>query len=172
MASLRTTDPKFLATVEAWLEHRHEILVLIRYTESVGAKGFEFISSYQSLMDQLRTLPPLTSVIAFRQPQLPFRGVVDDDFITRCVEGIPDDAEYLVLETVKRVQGRNSWFLEYAGITRAELRDDLEESRGIPVAAGLYPAWHEDNDDIISAVVPDEHGSIKPPPHKHEHKTK
>jgi hypothetical protein len=171
MASLRTTDPKFLTTVESWLKHRHEILVLFRYDRAVGAKGFEFITSHQGLLDLIRSLPPLTTVIAFKHPQLPFRGVVDDEFIERCVEGIPDDAEYLVVETVKRTQGRNSWFLEYAGISRSELRDDLEESHGVAVAAGLYQSWHEDSEDVISAVVPDESGATRAGAHKHEHKT-
>jgi hypothetical protein len=158
MISARTTDPKFLATLEAWFKHHGEILVLIRYSHSFVTKGFEFFSSFATLAERLRELPPLTTVIAFKQPQLPFRGVVDDQFIARCVEGIPDESEYLVVETIRRTHGRHSWYLDYAGISRAELRDDLEESRGTPVAAGIYPAWHDESEDVISAVVP---GSTK-----------
>ena len=46
-------------------------------------------------------------------------------------------------------------------MSHAELRDDLEESRSSQVSAGLYPAWLEDTDDVISAVVPDEHGVVR-----------
>jgi hypothetical protein len=154
-ASLPATDPRFLDTLESWLAGRPEILVLLRYAHAAGAKGFEFATHFPSLAKRIRELPPLTSIIAFKQPQLPFRGVVDDEFITRCVAGIPDDSEYLVVELVKRVQGRNAWYLDYAGISLAELQDDLEESRGVRVAAGLYPVWHEDSDDVISAVMPE-----------------
>jgi hypothetical protein len=35
------------------------------------------------------------------------------------------------------------------------------ESLGIPVAAGLYPPWLTDSDEVISAVVPDEHGVVR-----------
>jgi hypothetical protein len=41
------------------------------------------------------------------------------------------------------------------------LREELEGSRGVAVAVGLYPPWLEDTEDVISAVVPDEHGAVK-----------
>jgi len=156
-----TTAPEFLGTLESWLSSQHEILVLFRYSHAAGSRDFEFFSSFQSLSDRIRELPPLTSVIAFRQPQLPLRGVVDDAFISLCLSSIPDGSEYLVAETVRRVYGRRSWFHHDAGVSHAELRCDLEESRGTPVAAGLHPAWLEDTEDVISAFVPDEHGVVR-----------
>lgn len=156
-----TTDPKFLGTLESWLQSQPEILVLIRYSHAAGSRDFELFSSFQNLADRIRALPPLTSVIAFRQPQLPLRGVVDDELISRCLSSIPDGSEYLVVETVLRMSGQSSWFHHDAGVSHAELRDDLEECRGAPVAAGLYPAWLEDTEDVISAFVPDEHGVVR-----------
>ena len=156
-----TTDQTFLGTLESWLRCQPEILVLIRYSHAAGSRDFEMFTSFQSLADRIRELPPLTSVIAFRQPQLPLRGVVDDEFISRCLSSIPEGSEYLVVETVRRVYGRRSWFHHDAGVSHAELRDDLEECRGTPAAAGLYPAWLEDTEDVISAVVPDEHGVVR-----------
>jgi hypothetical protein len=158
MSSAPTTDPKFLGTLEIWFRTQPEILVLFRYSYAAGARDFEFFSSLQTLADRLLELPPRTSVIAFRKPQLPIRGVVDDSFISRCLSGIPDGSEYLVVETVRRVYGKRSWFHHNAGVSHAELRDELEGCRGAPVAAGLHPAWLEDTDDVISAIVPDEHG--------------
>ena len=156
-----TTDPQFLSTLESWFQTQPEILVLIRYSHAAGNKDFEFYSSFQSLLDKIRELRPRTCVIAFRQPQLPLRGVVDDLFIDRCLSSIPEGTEYLVAEMVRRVAGRASWLHHGAGMSHAELRDDLEESRGTQVAAGLYPPWLEDTDDVISAVVPDEHGVVR-----------
>jgi hypothetical protein len=153
-----TTDPKFLGTLELWLQSQPEILVLIRYSAAAGARDFEFFSLFQKLSDRIREFPPRTSVIAFKQPQLPIRGIVDDELISKCLASIPDGSEYLVVETVRRVYGKRSWFHDDSGLSHAQLRDDLEESRGVPVAAGLYPAWLDDNDDVISAVVPDEDG--------------
>lgn len=156
-----TTDQQFLATLESWFVSQREILVLIRYSHAAGSKDFEFFSSCQSLVDRLRGLPPRTAIIAFRQPQLPLRGIVDDNFISRCLSFVPDGPEYLVVETVRRIYGSKSWFHDRSGVSHAELQKDLEGCRGAPVAVGLYPDWFEDNADVISAFVPDEHGVVK-----------
>jgi len=111
-------------------------------------------------MDRVQTLPPDTCIIAFRQPQLPIRGVVDDGFIARCISSIPDGAEFLVVELIRRAHGQASWFHRGEDTSHTELLDILESSRGVPVAAGLYPTWFEDAEDVISAVVPDEHGVV------------
>lgn len=155
-----TTDQKFLGTLEAWLRDMSEILVLIRYSRAAGSKDFEFFSSFQVLSDRIRELPPLACVIAFKQPQLPFRGVVDDNFIASCLNNIPDGSEYLVVESVRRVYGRMSWFHHASGESHAELRGDLEDSRSASVAVGLYPPWLQDTNDVMSAVVPDERGVV------------
>jgi hypothetical protein len=156
-----TADPTFLATLESWFRSHPEILVLIQYSHAAGSKDFEFFTSFQSLAGRIRELRPLTSVIAFRQPQLPLRGVVDDEFISRSLSTIPDGSEYLVVEKDRRVYSYGSWFHHYADDSHADLRDHLEECRGAPVAAGHYPPWTEDNEDVISAVVPDEHGVVR-----------
>src|ERR1700678_3653578 len=103
-------DPKFLDTLKLWLAANPEILLLIRYSHAAGSKDFEFFTTFQSVYDRIGQLPPRTRVIAFRQPQLALRGVVDAAFIDRCLNTIPDRAEYLVVETVRRVAGRASWF--------------------------------------------------------------
>jgi hypothetical protein len=160
MSYASSTDKRFLATLDEWLRSQHEILVLIRYSHAAGAKAFEFFSSFETLTERLRSLPPRTCIIAFRQPQLPFRGVVDDNFIVTCLSGVPDGSEYLIMEIVRRMAGKASWFHHVAGESHAELRADLEDSRGLAVAVGLYPPWLEDTNDVISAVVPDEHGVV------------
>lgn len=155
-----TNDPRFRSTLEAWFRTRPEILVLFRYSQAAGSKDFEFYQSFRGLMDRVQTLPPDTCIIAFRQPQLPIRGVVDDGFIARCISSIPDGAEFLVVELIRRARGQASWFHRGEDTSHTELLDILESSRGVPVAAGLYPTWFEDAEDVISAVVPDEHGVV------------
>jgi hypothetical protein len=152
------SDSEFLRTVESWFHSQPELLALIRYSQAGGNREFRLFTSFEDFSGTLRQLPHLACVTIFRQPQIPIRGVVDDAFITRCLRSIPDGAEYLVTETTRRVYGRMSWFHHGSGESHAELRDDLEECRGTPVAAGLYPPWLHDTDGVISAVVPDEHG--------------
>src|ERR1700743_3100376 len=80
-----TIDSAFLDVVENWLRARAEILIMIRYSRSAGGKEFELFSSFESLAERLNQLPPNTSVIAFGEPQLPLRGVVNADFISTCL---------------------------------------------------------------------------------------
>jgi len=160
MSYASSTDERFLATLDEWFRSRREILLLVRYSHAAGSKDFEFFSSFEPLTERLRSLPPRTCIIAFRQPQLPIRGIIDDSFITTCLSSIPDGSEFLVVDTIRRTVGRASWFHQGAGGTHAELRKELEGLRGHTVAAGLYPPWLEDTDDVISAVVPDEHGVV------------
>lgn len=160
MSYASSTDKRFLATLDEWLQGKREILLLIRYSHAAGSKEFEFFSSFETLSERLDSLPPRTCVTAFKQPQLPIRGVVDDDFITNCLSAIADGSEFLVVETTRRTAGRVSWFHHGAGESHAELREELEGLRGHTVAAGLYPPWVEDTRDVISAVVPDEHGRV------------
>src|ERR1051326_4625224 len=145
---ISSTDETFINTLELWVHNQREILVLIRYSGAAGAKSFEFFSEFAALSERLGQLPPRTSIIAFRQRQLPFRAVVNDEFISNCLNGIPDGSEFLLVETVRRNAGQTSWFHEVAGETRSELREALEDSRGRPVAVGLYPPWQEDSADV------------------------
>jgi hypothetical protein len=155
------TDPKFLGTMETWLRDQPEILILVRYSHAGGQREFEFHSSFQALSEKIRRLRPLTSIIAFKLPQLQHRGVVDDSLIDKCLSNIPNGLEYLIVEEVRRTAGRHTWQHHDSGMSHAELRDDLEESRGVLVRAGLYPPWLVDDEEVISAIVPDEHGVVR-----------
>jgi hypothetical protein len=161
MSDASATDPKFLRTLESWLRCLREILVLIRHSAAAGSKDFEFFSSFAVLSSRIRQLPPRTSMIAFRQPQLPLRGQVDQGFIANCLSRVPDGSEFLVLETAHRAHGEKSGSRWVAGETHAELRQALEDSRGALVAVGPYPPWLEDTDDVVSAIVPDENGVVR-----------
>ncbi len=162
MALVSIRDDQFLGTVRSWLQSEGEVFVTIRYAYLAGNKSFEFFSSFEVFTSRMLDLPPQTSVIVFRQRQLPIRGVVDDVFIAKCLSELPDGSEYLVVETEKRVYGAASWFHDAAGESHQELRDDLEDSRGRPVAAGEHPKWWEESNAIIAALVPDKNGVLKP----------
>jgi hypothetical protein len=158
MCLTSTTDKEFLKTLEDWLYGQSEIMILIRYSHAAGNKSFEFFTSFAALSDRLHQLRPQDRITAFRRPQLPLRGVVDDAFVNECLRIIPDGSEFVLVETVRRTAGRYSWFHDEAGTTHEELRESLEASRGSPVAVGEYPPWLEDSPDLISAYVPGEDG--------------
>ncbi|HEY6971169.1 MAG TPA: hypothetical protein VJA94_18310 [Candidatus Angelobacter sp.] len=162
MDNTSSTDNHFLAMVEQWLQSQPEILVLICYSHAAGTKSFEFFHSFETLSRRLSQLPPRARVTAFRRRQLPLRGTVDDEFIGKCLNHIQDGVEFLMVETVPRTAGGTSWFHMAAGESHGELTEALDQSRGQSVAVGSYPPWLADNADVISAIVPDEHGNVKP----------
>jgi hypothetical protein len=162
MTYTSTKDKKFLSTLELWTSQQPEVLVLIRYSRAAGSKSFEFFSSFRNLAQRLLELPPATNIIAYKQPQLPLRGVVDDAFIERCINTIPDATEFLVVETIPTRVGKASWFHDEAGESHQELRAALEDSRGKPVAVGTYPPWGNGDSDVISGIVPDDHDEVRP----------
>src|SRR4051812_17605338 len=126
MGYISSKNHEFLRTLENWFRSRTEIMVLFRYSHSAGAKDFEFFSTFQSLVDRMQSLPARTCITAFRQPQLPARGVVDEGFISKCWTIIPEGTEFLMVETTRRIHGSASWFHHAAGESHAELRQELE----------------------------------------------
>jgi hypothetical protein len=75
--NLTASDYRFLSTAAEWIDEQGEILALFRYSRAAGAKDFLFIRSNEELKARLEQLPPSTSVILFREPQLPLRGIKD-----------------------------------------------------------------------------------------------
>jgi hypothetical protein len=157
-----STDEGFLNTLKLWLHDQSEILIMIRYSRAGGDKDFEFFTSFAMLSEWLLHLPPSTSVTAYGRPQLRLRGVVDDDFINKCLAAVPDGKEFLLVETVRQTAGRYSWFHNAMGETHDELRASLDNSRGKPVAVGLFPPWPDESADVVMAFVPDENGVVQP----------
>ncbi|HLJ87326.1 MAG TPA: hypothetical protein VKZ53_10925 [Candidatus Angelobacter sp.] len=166
MMILSSLDERFFGTLKEWLAVQPEILVLIRYPRAAGSRSFEFFNSFEKLSARIREQSSGTSVIAFRKKQLPFRGLVDHEFIQQCLSKIPESAEFLVVETTPTVVGSASWFGDTSGESHAELREALEERLGESVAVGDYPPfWLEDGPDLISAIVPNEEGLVVPQPY-------
>src|SRR5262249_40426338 len=159
-----TTDPEVLATLRDWFRMNPEILVRIRRPRS-GSEEFEFFSSFEALTKRMPDDAPYTWFPIFQQPQLPPRGIVDDNFIAQCLSAIPDGTEYLIVETVLTVAGKLSWFHGASGESHGMFRDDLEESRETPVAVGEYPDCLEERADVIHAFTLDAAGIVVPGPY-------
>jgi hypothetical protein len=156
-----TTDKTFLKTLEDWLRGQSEIMIFVRYSREAGNKSFEFFTSFAALRERLARLKAETCVTAFRKPQLPLRGRVDDDFIGKCLSIIRAGSEFLVLEIDPRMAKQQWLFHHEAGESLDELRQVLEDLRGREVAAGEYPPWMKDSPDVISAYVPHQDGTVK-----------
>jgi hypothetical protein len=160
MVSLSSRDTEFLSTLQQWIAQQGEVLVMFRYSRAAGSKDFEFFDSVELLNSRLQNLPLSTSIIVFRESQLPLRGTVDDEFIKTALLKIPNGVEFLVVNLTPEVYGKRSWHGHRAGTTHEELQSELKDEYGQKVAVGLYPPWLEDNESVISAIVPDETGQV------------
>ncbi len=156
-----TGDKQFLETLEGWLRSQSEIMILVRYSRAAGNKSFEFFTSFEALRGRLAQLKAETSVTAFRTPQLPLRGRVDDEFIGRCLSRIPAGSEFLVLELDPRMATQQCLLRHEAGESPDELKQVLEGLRGRLVAVGEYPPWLKESPDVISAYVPNQDSTVK-----------
>src|SRR5215475_850799 len=136
-------------------------MILVRYSRAAGNKSFEFFSSFAALRQRLALLKAETSVTAFRKPQLPLRGRVDDDFISTCLSLIPADSEFLVLETDPRMATRQWLYHHETGESSDEFTQVLEGLRGRLVAVGEYPQRLSNCPDVMSAYVPHQDGTVK-----------
>jgi hypothetical protein len=111
--------------------------VLIRYSHAAGSKSFEIFHSFSTLRARLGQLPPATSVIAFKDPQLTLRGIVDDNFIAQCLDLVADGTEFLLLETNAEAQP----FGHVAGESHSELQGVLASLQGRHIFVGAYPPF-------------------------------
>ncbi|NUP10510.1 MAG: hypothetical protein HOW73_31050, partial [Polyangiaceae bacterium] len=140
-------------------------LILIRYRAGGGNRDFELHRLLETLEGNIARMPAGASVTAFRDRQLPHRGVVNDEFIERAIELVPDGVEYLLLEQVPTFDDPFCWYHHATGTSHEELRADLEDSSGVPAAFGHYPPFLCAGDRAIQAYVPDEDGVIRPGPY-------
>src|SRR5690606_34701033 len=91
----RDITPKFLETVNSWIEASGEVLVILRYLRAAGARDFGLIDSADRFLRLVEVCPRGTDIIVCRDAPLPLRGRVDDDFIARAKDFIPAGGEYL-----------------------------------------------------------------------------
>jgi hypothetical protein len=156
--NVSTNSTEFLTGAQRWISERGEILALFRYSGAAGSQDFFYFESPEVFRAALRRAGPQTSVVIFRQRQLPLRGTVDEDLIRAARELIPDDAEFLILDLEPQEGG---WSHHTSGVGHRELEESLNEMRGHRVALGRYPPWLYDSEDVMEAIVPDRDGVVR-----------
>ena len=152
-----------MTRIADWFQTHGEVLVLIRWPNAGGSKSFEFFREMSAFMARLAPLPQRTSLIVFRHTQLPIRGMVDDELIRRAVEHIPESTAYLIAGLDLVTYGSYSDYRNASGESHLELVAALKDWwPGHRVAVGRYPEWLEDDENVISAYVPDMDGNVRP----------
>ena len=159
MLSRSVEDSEFMHLFREWLKASGEGFVVVRYSHSAGARDYFLIDSFARFEDVISRLPAMADVIAFRQRQLPIRGIAGERLLEQAMAEIPEGGEFLFLNLEP-----SSLQTLYAsgGESHAELAATLKEFAGKYVAVGRYPRWYEDdNEDMQSGVVPSADGTVK-----------
>lgn len=121
-----------------WLAGSGELFIDLAMPRMPGAGDWWLVRSIDQLLQLLDSVTwPQVEVTIFRQPQLPLRGVPDDDLRRRALDLIPDGQWYAIQEIV----GHGPYFCRPVadGNTHAELLHDLASVEGTSIAAGLHP---------------------------------
>ena len=131
---------------------------MVRDPDGAALSRFEFCCSVEDLIDLLEGATPAFAVVIFRNRQLPLRGRVDDELISRAVEVIPDGEPWTIAAGYPRL-GR---IAKAIGSSHKTLRESLtDELVGEEVALGLEPKWWESEcDQIIWGIVPGPDGAF------------
>jgi hypothetical protein len=140
----------FLATVRRWILATGEVLVVLKYLRGGGAKDLALVTTVEAFDRLVDVCPVGTNIIVIRDPRLPLRGVVDDDFVQRALDLMAESAEYLFVVTTPSSPGdpRCKGEFDFA----ANLRQDLDEVRGETIALGACPdLTGPGSDSMISA---------------------
>jgi hypothetical protein len=160
MNAIGTGSEQFLSRAGELLEAAGELLVLLRFHGSAGAKEFRLVTSIDDLQRLLSEQPPRTSVVVIGRRQLPVRGVVDPALIERASREIATGGEWLIVDLFTTTAGKASWWGWSVGESVAELVEELTARIGREVAVGIHPEWLEDGDLVTSAFVPDSDGRV------------
>ena len=147
----RDITENFISTVGSWIDEQGEVFVVLRYLRTAGAKDYALCPSRGAFQTICERVPKGTDIVVFREPQLPVRGRVTEEFIRSASDAIPDGTEYMVvvLEPTAK-SGIAPW--GSMGESHADLRADLEEWSGNLAAVGRCPRFCvPDNEQMISA---------------------
>lgn len=131
------TDEKFLSVAEGWIREHGEVLVRYTLSHAAGSDGCAFCESIDSLRMLVERFPPATRVTVFRGPRLPYRGIVDAEFVKRVMSSIDDRKDYLLVTF--EPEPYQIALSCCAGSSHQDLREDLDDHLGERVAVGEEP---------------------------------
>lgn len=134
-----------------------EVFVVARYANWGGAKDYYLFDNFDAYEAVIRQLPPATDVIIFKQKQLPYRNVANEDFKGKMRAlwqlGIP---WMMVKFTCNRKLETQEWDDE-----SEDFEEAFEDFRGEYVCVGPTSVWWEnDHEDMQSGLVPLRNGRL------------
>jgi hypothetical protein len=156
MKRLSTTDKLFLDPVQNVFE-APEVLVVIRYVYGAGNRDFLILRDMTEFDSLLGALRCRDSVIVMRSFKKIKDGRVDQAFLEGALEKYSEGTSWIIVGE-DNFEHTADW--AYAE-SRDELTEELQDRMGNHVIIVAEPDYIND-DDSISAYVPDEDGIVRP----------
>jgi hypothetical protein len=136
MIPISADDEKIRENINELLNLTHEVFIEEYLPHSGGSGDYYFIATiehFNQLVDRAKT-----GIYFFisKQPQLPLRGIVDDQFISLVKDHIPEGTWYMI----SRISFYPQKLLSYgSGDTHDLLENDLHDLTGLDVCVGIEP---------------------------------
>jgi hypothetical protein len=142
----RELNDDWIATARAWIDESGEAFMSIRYIYNSPTMGFALLRSPGELLQVIRACPDGAKLTLWRRARFTVRGALTATLIEQARSSIPDGPECVCLftasgsETDPRLEG-GSWCSISDMV--AELKSELDERLGTPVALGAWPEPEE-----------------------------
>lgn len=148
----RDTSPHFMSKAMEWISERGEVLVVLRYLASAGAKDFIFCRTQEEFTKLVESVAIGTDIIVFQEHQLPIRGGCTPSFIETTLRQLAGCDECLVVRLHIKEPQRLTTSGEMSDSPEC-LKEILEGLLGEDVAVGPCPNFNvADHETMISAA--------------------
>jgi hypothetical protein len=138
----RELNDDWIAAASAWIEEAGEAFMSIRYLYNSPTMKFALLRSPGELLEVIRACPGGAELTLWNGARLAVRGALTPTLIEQARSSIPDGSECVCVftasgsETDPRLEG-DSW--RSVSDMLAELKSELDEHLGKPVALGAWP---------------------------------
>ena len=147
----RDISPQFVSQVSQWIWESGEVLVILRYLASAGAKDFVFCRSPEEFASLVESVATGTDIIVLKENQLPIRGICTASFIENVLGELARHEECLAVSLETR-EPRHLKPSGYMSDSPEYLKEILEDMLGEEVAVGPCPNFNvDDHETMISA---------------------
>ena len=160
-----TLNPAFLALAYEHLARNEVLILLVRYANCGGAKNYLIIRTKDEFGNLIKTLAFKTSITVFFESAFALNGKVNAELLKRVYELFTkeyDEYEGLDIICLEPQKGdigtRNILFMHKI----EEINDWFRQHQNLHVLIGTMKFWCGNNQDFITAYVPDGDGQVRP----------
>lgn len=160
-----TQNSAFLAMVYEHLTKSEVLVVLIRYANHGGSKDYLVIRTKEEFDTLTRKLAFKTSITVFFESAFAIKGREKNELQKKVAELFAreydeyEGLDIICLETQKGNDGeRNIWFIQ----DLESIKKWLRQHKDCQVLIGTMKFWQDNNQNFVTAYVPDADGQVRP----------